>query len=146
MNKKDSYFRIIVYLFCLTLLPFDLLTFITGTPSAKAEDALIEYNLQQSNQVINTKSSDDIRSQLWLADITSAQEDKNDENELELLIEKIRAVELAPQELSPEKVEVSEQIIINEQNDGEIESIELKREDVNEIESEIPFFSIKHNV
>ena len=64
-NQKDSYFRIIIYLFCLTLLPFDLLTFITGTPSAKAEDDLIEYNLQQSNQVVNTESSDDIRNQLF---------------------------------------------------------------------------------
>jgi tetratricopeptide (TPR) repeat protein len=141
VNHKSMFFKIIIGLVCLTLLPFDLLTFITGTPSAKA-DELIEYKLQQGDQVINTKYSYDIRSQLWLTDIASLKEEKKGENELKLLVEKIGAVELMPQDIASEEPEISKQIIVSEPNDKEIEAIELDKEDVQEIESDIQYENI----
>jgi len=73
INQQRMLFKISISLVCLTLLPFDLLTFITGTPSAKAEDELIEYKLQQDDQVINfeNNSTYDIRSKLWSTDVAS---------------------------------------------------------------------------
>ena len=144
INQQRMLFKIFISLVCLTLLPFDLLTFITGTPSAKAEDELIEYKLQQGDQVINfeNNSTYDIRSKLWLTDVASLKEEKNNENELELLIEKIRSVELMPQEVSSEEPEISEQIIVSEPNDKESEVIEFNKKEVQEIESDIQYKNI----
>ena len=127
---------------CLTLLPFDLLTFITGTPSAKADDELIEYNLPQGDQVINTESNYDIRSQLWLTDITPLKEEDEGENELKLLIEKISTVELTPQDYVSEEPEISEQITLNEPNEEETEAVEINEEQPQEIDSDIKYENI----
>ena len=142
VNHKSIFCKIFISMACLMLLPFDLLTFMTGTPSARAEDGLIEYKLQQGDQVINTESSYDIRSKLWLTDITPLKEENKEENGLELLIEKICAVELMPQEIVSEEPEISEQIVVSEPNNKEYEAIELNKEEVKEIESDIQYENI----
>ena len=142
VKQKSKYFKIIIALICLTLLPFDLLTFITGTPSAKADDELIEYNLPQGDQVINTESNYDIRSQLWLSDITPLKEEDEGENELKLLIEKISTVELTPQDYVSEEPEISEQITLNEPNEEETEAVEINEEQPQEIDSDIKYENI----
>ena len=142
VKQKSKYFKIIIALICLTLLPFDLLTFITGTPSAKADDELIEYNLPQGDQVINTESNYDIRSQLWLTDITPLKEEDEGENELKLLIEKISTVELTPQDYVSEEPEISEQITLNEPNEEETEAVEINEEQPQEIDSDIKYENI----
>ncbi len=145
ISQQRMLFKIFIGLVCLTLLPFDLLTFITGTPSAKAADELIEYKLQQDDQVIDFESTYDIRSKLWLTDVASLKEERNDENELELLIEKIRAVDLASQEIASEESEISEQIILSEPNDKETEAIELNKKDVQEIKTDIQYENITND-
>ena len=127
-----------MYLFCLVLLPFDLLSFVTGTPSAKAEESLVEYELQQNSETINAESSDEIKNKLWLADITPAKEDINGGKELKLLIEKIRTIDLIPQKHIPEDVNVPEEKTVDEPNDKETEVIELNKEKKKEIVREIP--------
>ena len=138
---KSIFYKIFIGLVCLALLPFDLLTFITGTPSAKA-DELIEYKLQQADPVINTGPSYDIRSQLWLTDITPLKEENKGEDELRLLIEKISTVELMSQDIVSEEPEISEQITISEPNDKEAEVIESNKDEVEEINSDIQYENI----
>ena len=135
------FFKIMISTACLMVLPFDLLTFITRTPLAKA-DELIEYKLQQTDPIINTKSADDIRSLLWMTDIAPLKEENEDNNELKLLIEKISTVELTQQDIVSEENEESEKIIVSEPSDKEAEVIESNKKDVKENKSDIQYENI----
>ena len=142
VKRESVFYKIMISVLCLTLLPFDLLTFIAGTPSAQADDGLIEYQLQQNDPMISTESSYDIRSKLWLTDITPLKEEGSEENELKLLIEKISDVELMPQDSISEEPEITKKITVSEPNDKETETIELNKEDIQEIETDIQYRNI----
>lgn len=105
------------YIFCFTLMPFDLLTFVTGTVFAES-DNLVEYKFPQSGLVDPNHSSEQNKRDLLQTEIAPI-EDENGlkkRNELRQLIEQIRAIEITPQEQPSEQDELSEKIPETEPN------------------------------
>jgi tetratricopeptide (TPR) repeat protein len=104
-SLATSAFKYCLYVLCLTLMPFDLLSFVTGTASANSEQ-LVEYKLTQDNFTDSNDSSVSLKRQLWKSDITpiASEKDRNKKDELKELIEQIRAIEVQPQEQAPKLV------------------------------------------
>jgi len=86
-------------------MPFDLLSFVTGTASANSEK-LVEYKLTQDNFTDSNDSNVPLKRQLWKSGITpiASEKDRNKKDELKELIEQIRAIEVQPQEQVPKLV------------------------------------------
>jgi tetratricopeptide (TPR) repeat protein len=86
-------------IYCLMLLPFDLLTFVTGTVSADS-DGLIEYELPEVGPVDPNESGSQLRLKLWKSDINAVkgEDDQKLKSELDRLIKQVRAVEITPQQ------------------------------------------------
>ena len=98
-------FKYCLYLICLTLIPFNLLSFVTGTASANPEK-LVEYKITQDNLSDSNDPNVPLTRQLWKSDITpvTGEKDRNKTDELKELIEKIRAIEVQPQEQTPKMI------------------------------------------
>ncbi len=126
------------------LLPFDLLTFVTGTVSANSNE-LVEYELPQDSSTVSSESGNQIRLRLWKSDITPVKDEKDLKNKTELtrLIEQVRAVEITQQQ-SPEPVVAPETVPTIEPNKASINITVSKKEkeDIKEIESKPPHTSI----
>ncbi len=90
---------------CLTLMPFDLLSFVTGPAFADSEK-LVEYKLKQDDFTDSNDSSVSLRRQLWKTDIAPVMEGKDSDkkDDLKELISQIRAIEVQPQEQAPKLV------------------------------------------
>jgi tetratricopeptide (TPR) repeat protein len=83
------------------LLPFDLLTFVTGTASANSNE-LIEYKLPQDSSKAPGESGNQIRLRLLKSEITAVKDGNEPKVKIDLnrLIEQIRAVEIRPQQVT----------------------------------------------
>ena len=144
----DIYFsslglKYLFFIYCLMLLPFDLLIFVTGTACANSEK-LVEYELPQDNTSDSNDSSDQLKRQLWLSDITPAKDEKgmNTSMELSRLIQQIRAIEFTPQEKTPTPVFVPDTVTTTEPNEAApVTAIPIKKEKT-ELEPKLPYLPI----
>lgn len=127
------------------LLPFDLLTFVTGTVSANSNE-LIEYKLPQDSSNVPSESGNQIRLRLLKSDITAVKDEKDPKvkTDLNRLIEQIRAVEIRPQQ-APETVAAPVALPTTEPNNTSVNITvpkKEKKEDAEEIESKPTHTSI----
>lgn len=87
--------RIFVFAFCLMVLPFDLLSFMSGSASANSNN-MVKYNLEQEVQPSAIIGSEDARKSLWQENITPAKEQQQVQKDvLQSLIEQINAMQLS---------------------------------------------------
>ena len=105
--------RIFVFALCLMLLPFDLLSFVNGSASAKS-DNMVEYNLYQDVNSSPPLNINEIQKSLWQANITPAKEKQaqQQKDELQSLIDQINSMELL---LPSENVRPSDNIEVESQ-------------------------------
>ncbi len=106
-NKKygNSGFRYCFYILCLTLMPFDLLPFITGIASANPE-SLVEYKVAQDDISDSNDPNNSLKRQLLKSDITpiANEKDSGKTDELRRLIAQVRSIEVQFQEPAPRQV------------------------------------------
>jgi tetratricopeptide (TPR) repeat protein len=115
---------------CLTVMPFDLLMFVKGSAYA-GSDELVEYQLEQDNLTDSDDSSEQLKRQLWKADITPVR-DVNESNksvELQQLIRKIRAIDFQSQQEPPQKV-VPPKIAPADESNGPDDNSDVSTESV----------------
>jgi len=138
---SDYGLKYLFCIYCLMMLPFDLLPFIKGTVFA-GSDELVEYNLPQDSLTVSNKTNKQIRFQLWKSDITPAKDEKDRKfsNELNLLIEQVRSIKIASQQ-PPENIVASETISIIEPDKVSIK-ISTPEKDTKKIESNPSLASI----
>lgn len=91
-------------IYCLMILPFDLLPFIKGTASAGTED-LVEYEMPRESLAVSTETTKQLKYELWKSDIAPSKKGKeqNYSSELNRLIEQIRSIEIGSQQSSGTK-------------------------------------------
>jgi len=137
-------FKYCFCIYCLTLMPFNLLTFVTGTAFANS-DKLVEYKLIQDNLTDSNDSSEQLKRQLWRSDITPTKDenDRKQQDELRQLIEQIRAIEIRPQEQISEPVVVPEILPVAEPNDVSITSEPVTKEK-KDFEPNLPYTPISN--
>ena len=135
-------FRYCLSVFCLTLLPFNLLSFVTGTASANSEQ-LVEYKLTQDNFTDSNDSNAQLKRQLLKSDITpiASEKDRNKKDELKELIEQIRAIEVRPPEQAPRRV-VAPKIIPAAEPDVSDVNMGLKEQKKPNFEPDLPYTPI----
>ena len=115
------------FIYCLMLMPFDLLTFVTGTASASTEQ-MVEYKLKEDTP----SDSNDLKVQpvrhLLQSDIAPVtnEKDRKKSDELKSLIEQIRAVKIQPQEQIPVLVAAPKIIPADEPEPNEVPSVTEK--------------------
>jgi len=99
------------------LVPFELLSSVTGTTFA-GSDAPAEYKLPQDKTTDSNDSSDQLKYQLWKSDITPFKDEKELEasNELNRLIQQVRAIEFTTHQQKPEPLIVPGTITSTEPN------------------------------
>ena len=100
-NLKSPKFKMsqcfLVLAFCLMLLPFDLLTFISGKVSANS-DNMVEYNLNSDSQDKTVIPNEDIQKTLWQTNISTPVDEQKQQiqkDELKSLIEQLNSMELS---------------------------------------------------
>lgn len=131
------------YIFCLTLMPFNLLTFVTGVAYANSEK-LVEYKLTQDNLSDSNDSSEQLKRQLWKSDITPVtdENDRGKSGELKQLIEQIRSIKIQPQEQTPKLVVPPKIIPANEPNGISDVTIESAMQEEKDSEPNLPYTPI----
>jgi tetratricopeptide (TPR) repeat protein len=97
LRPSTSGLKFVLFVFCLMLVPFDLLSFVTGTTFADT-DNLVEYNLTQDQTPDSNDSSDQLSYQLWKSNVTGFDEkDAQAGMELNRLIQQVRAIKISAQ-------------------------------------------------
>lgn len=98
LRPSASGSKFVFIVFCLMLVPFDLLSFVTGTTFA-GSDNLVEYNLSQDKTPDSNDSSEQLSYQLWKSNVTPFDEkDAQAGMELNRLIRQVRAIEFSAQQ------------------------------------------------
>jgi len=131
------------YIFCLTLMPFDLLTFVKGSAYATSEK-LVEYKLTQDNLSDSNDSSEQLKRQLWKSDITVVTDKDNQKksSELRQLIEQVRAIEIQSQNQTPKLVVPPKIIPATEPNDISPITIDPEIQEKKITEPNLPYIPI----
>ncbi len=134
--------KYLLCIYCLMLLPFDLLTFVTGTVSANS-DELVEYKFPQDSLTASNDANDPLKRKLWRSDITPAKDEKDPKIGIELnrLIEQVRSIEFTSQQPS-ETVVVPETVSTTEPNEASVSMTVPNEDETKEIESKPPYTSI----
>jgi tetratricopeptide (TPR) repeat protein len=100
--------RFLIFVFCLMLLPLNLLNFLSGTVSADS-DNMVDYRLDNDAQNNTAITNEDIRTSLWQTNISPVEEQKQQvqKDELKSLIEQLNSIELSLPDQSNEVYEVN---------------------------------------
>ena len=93
--------KYLLCIYCLMMLPFDLLPFVKGNISA-GSDELVEYRLPQESLTVSNDTTKQLKFQLWKSDITPAKDEKELKYSVELnrLIEQVRSIKITSQQSS----------------------------------------------
>ena len=132
-------------IYCLMILPFDLLPFVKGTVSAGSDD-LVEYKVPQDTLTASTETTKQLKYQLWKSDITSSKKEKEQKysSDLNRLIEQVRSIEIASQQSSETKA-IPETFPSIEPNHVSIK-MSIPKEDAKDIEGIMAILSTYNKV
>jgi tetratricopeptide (TPR) repeat protein len=139
-NHTMLSFQLHLYIICLTILPFNLLTSLTGIACAKSA-AEVSYKLPKNSFSFLKDPNNSNARQLWRANtsIAKGQDNQQSKDKLKRAIEQLRSVSLSPQKNIPEPVapEVPESPKPKESPSRTTESEKSDKEDIKETEFEL---------
>jgi tetratricopeptide (TPR) repeat protein len=144
-NFATLSFRGYFYVLCLMFLPLNFLTSLRG--SEFSSDRLDPNNVphisraSQGGLTVPTDTSNSLKHQLWLAELSMAKGKKDTlkEDQLKRTIEKIRSVKFKPKKETPEPIDVPEVLPIEEPNETLSDTEESEERDQKKVESKLPY-------